>query len=96
VRPSVVVLGFVMGSSAAITFALLGVAIVFGLLNKDHPQLAMELPQLLVNLAMFGVLTAVAAASFYGQLRRRAWRLGAVLALVAGLIVIAWLQWPVA
>jgi predicted benzoate:H+ symporter BenE len=83
-----------MGSSAAITFALLGVAIVFGLLRSDHPQLAMELPQLLVNLGMFSVLTAVAGASFYGQLRQRAWRLGAVVALVVSLAWVAWFQWP--
>lgn len=93
-RPSVVVLGFVMGSSAAITFALLGVAIVFGLLRADHPELANELPELLVNLAMFSVLTALAGASFYGQLRQRVWRLAAVVALVVGLAAVAWFQWP--
>jgi hypothetical protein len=83
-----------MGSSAAITFALLGVAIVFGLLRSDHPQLATELPQLLVNLALFSVLTAVAGASFYGQLRQRAWRVAAVAALVVGLLLMVWFQWP--
>lgn len=93
-RPSVVVLGFVMGSSAAITFALLGVAIVFGLLRTEHPQLSGELPRLLVNLGFFSVLTAVSIASFYGQLRERAWRRVAVTALLVGLAAIAWFHWP--
>ena len=93
-RPSVVLLGFVMGSSAAITFALLGVAIVFGLLRTEHPELSGELPQLLVNLGIFSALTAVAVASFYGQLRGRGWGRVAVALLVLGLVGVAWFHWP--
>lgn len=93
-RPSVVVLGFVMGSSAAITFALFGVAVVFGLLRTEHPQLSAELPRLLVNLAIFSALTAISIASFYGQLRGRGWRRIAIAALLAGLAAIAWFHWP--
>ncbi len=93
-RPSVALLGFVMGSSAAITFALLGVAIVFGLLRTDHPELSSELPHLLVNLGMFSALTAIAVASFYGQIRERGWRRVAVAALLLALAGVAWFHWP--
>ncbi len=93
-RPSVAFLGFVMGSSAAITFALLGVAVVFGLLRTEHPELSAELPQLLANLGIFVALTAVAGASFYGQLRERGWRRAAVAVLLLGLAGVAWFHWP--
>lgn len=93
-RPSVVVLGFVLGSSGAISFALLGVTVVFGLLRAEYPRLGTELPELLVNLAMFSVLTAVAGASFYGQLRNAVWRRAAVTVLLLGIALIAWAHWP--
>ena len=38
-RPTVVVLGFVLGSAAAITFALAGTAIVFVALRSEYPRL---------------------------------------------------------
>ena len=73
-RPSVVLLGFALGSAASITFALLGVTVVYWILGPDYPRLRTEFPTLLSSLALFGVLTAAAAASFYGQLRGKAWR----------------------
>jgi hypothetical protein len=93
-RPSVVVLGFVLGSTAAISFALLGVTVVFGVLRPEHPRLASELPQLLINAAMFSGLTAVAGASFYGQLRQTVWRHVAIVALLVGIALVAWFHWP--
>jgi hypothetical protein len=93
-RPSVVVLGFVLGSCAAISFALLGVAVVFGVLQSEYPRLGAETPELLVNLAMFSVLTAVAGASFYGQIHNAAWRRAAVVALLLGIALVAWFHWP--
>jgi len=93
-RPSVVLLGFVLGSCAAITFALLGVTVVFGVLRTEHPRLASELPELLTNVAMFGVLTAAAGASFVGQLRQTPWRHAALVALLVGIASLAWFHWP--
>lgn len=87
-------LGFVLGSAAAITFALGGVTIVFALLRAEHPRLQTELPSLLLSLGMFTVLTAVAAASFYGQLRTATWRKFAVGILLLGLAAIGWFHWP--
>lgn len=91
-RPSVVLLGFVLGSAAAITFGLGGVAVVFAVLKKDYPRLASELPVLLVNLALFSVLTAIAALSFYGQMQRRRWRYAAHTGLLLGIVVVAWMH----
>ncbi len=93
-RPSVALLGFVLGSAAAITFALAGVAVVFTVLRSEYPRLDSELPALLGSLAMFAGLTAVAGVSFYGQIRGAAWRWPALAALLFGLAFAAWFYWP--
>ena len=93
-RPSVALLGFVFGSAAAISFALAGVAIVFAVLRSDYPRLDGEMPALLGSLGIFGALTAVAGAAFYGQLRRAIWRWPAHAVLLLGLAFAAWFYWP--
>ena len=93
-RPSVALLGFVLGSAAAISFALAGVAIVFTVLRSEYPRLDSELPVLFGSLGVFGALTAAAGAAFYGQLRRAVWRWLAHVALLLGLAFAAWLYWP--
>jgi hypothetical protein len=94
VRPSVALLGFVLGSAAAITFGLFGVAVVFTFLKPEYPRLASELASLWVSLGMFATLTCAAGASFYGQLRAAAWRHAAVAALLLGIGAIGWYHWP--
>jgi hypothetical protein len=93
-KPSVVLLGFVLGSAGAITFGLLGVAVVFTWLLPDYPRLESELPTLWRSLGMFAALTCVAAWSFYGQLRMKSWRWPAIVVLLAGIGTIGWIQWP--
>jgi hypothetical protein len=93
-RPSVALLGFVLGSAAAISFALAGVAIVFTVLRSEYPRLDGELPALVGSLAIFGALTLVAGAAFYGQLRQAAWRWPVHAALLVGLAFAAWFYWP--
>jgi hypothetical protein len=93
-RPSVVLLGFVLGSSGAITFGLFGVAIVFLWLQPEYPRLKHELPSLWLSLAMFAVLTGAAALSFYGQLKGTAWRRLAIAALLLGIGAVGWYHWP--
>jgi hypothetical protein len=93
-RPSVVLLGFVLGSAGAITFGLLGVAVVFTWLNPEYPRLESELPTLWRSLGMFAGLTCVASLSFYGQLRMRVWRWPAIVVLLIGIAVVGWIQWP--
>jgi hypothetical protein len=93
-KPSVVLLGFVLGSVGAITFGLLGVAVVFVWLLPEYPRLASELPALWHSLGMFSGLTCVAGLSFYGQLRVRPWRSAAIAALLLGIALVGWIQWP--
>ena len=87
-RPSVMLTGFLLGSSSAICFGLLGVAVVFLALGPDHPELRAEVGPLLGHLWRFSVLTGTAALSFYGLLRQRPWRRLSVTVLM---VVLAWL-----
>lgn len=93
-RPFLVLLGLVLGSAASITFSLLTVTIVFAVLRPRHPRLASELEPLIVSLGIFTVLTAVAAVSFYAELRQRAWRHASAAATAVLLVAIGRYYWP--
>jgi hypothetical protein len=75
-RPFTVLIGILLGSAASITFGLGTVLIVFGVLAGRHPDMLDEfkLPQLLLSLLAFGLLTAASAGSFLGQAKGRSWR----------------------
>ena len=94
VKPSVAILGFVLGSAACITFGLFGVTVVFLVLRSDYPRFAAELPALWASLGAFACLTALAGASFYGSLHGTVWRRGAVTVLLMALATVGWLYWP--
>ncbi len=89
-----VLLGFVLGSAAAITFGLFGVAVVFTWLRPEYPRLDGELPSLWGSLGMFALLTAAAGASFYAQLRTAPWRRAAIALMLLGVGAIGWYHWP--
>ena len=94
-RPAVVVLGFIFGSAAAITFALTGTMVVFVVLRSEYPQLEGELVPLLISGGLFSLLTIAAGSSFYGEIKQREWRRGAWLALFVVLAVVAMYHaWP--
>ena len=94
-HPATIVLGFVLGSAAAISFALLGTAIVFFTLRAEYPRLDSELGPLLISAGLFLLLTAAAASSFYAELKQRAWRRGALAGLLAMLVLVAgYHAWP--
>lgn len=94
-RPTVVVLGFVFGSAVAITFALVGTTIVFLTLRAEYSRLDGELGPLLISVCMFGLLTATAGSSFYGELKGCRWRRGALGGLLLMLATVAWYYgWP--
>ncbi len=93
-RPFTVLIGIVMGSAASITFGLGAVLIVFCILAGEHPDLSREMPQLVVSLLAFGVLTAASAGSFVGQAKERSWRAWAHAATVLCLAVVVMLYWP--
>jgi hypothetical protein len=93
-RPFTVLIGIVMGSAASITFGLLAVLIVFGCLAGRHPDLARELPQLLLSLSAFAALTAASAGSFVGQAKERNWRRWAHAGTLLCLGAVLLLYWP--
>jgi len=93
-RPFVVLLGIVMGSTVSIAVALLLTGVVFLLLPEHSDRLADERRPLLLACSLSLVLAAIAVTSFYGELRRRAWRYTAHGALAAILAVALWTYWP--
>lgn len=93
-NPAAVLLGFVLGSAAAITFSLTGVAIIFLLLRSEHARLAGEIGPLLIHLAIFTVLTVVAALSFYGEIKQAGWRRPSQAGLALALAAIVAFYWP--
>lgn len=93
-RPSIILLGFVLGTAASILFSLIGVAVIFLVLGPEYPRLRTEADSLFVNLAFFALLTLFAALSFYGVLKQRRWKAAALVPTVLLLAVIGWYYWP--
>lgn len=92
--PLVVLIGLLLGTSAATTFSLSGVALIAFVVGPDYPQLAAELPVMLQNLGLFAPLTAVAGLSFYAELTGKTWRWPLLAALAAGVVGVVAHFWP--
>lgn len=93
-KPSLILLGLILGTAASILFSLVGVAVIFLVLGGEYPRIEAEADSLFVNLGMFSVLTAIAALSFFGALKARPWRGAAFVALALMLGVVGWYYWP--
>lgn len=93
-RPSVILLGFVLGTAASILFSLVAVAIIFLVLEPRHPRLAAEFGSLTVNIGFFAALTAFSGLSFYAVLKDRRWKVWALVPTCLTLAAIAWFYWP--
>lgn len=93
-RPLVVLLGIVMGSTVSIAVALLMTGVVFLLLPQYSARLADESASLVTACLLSTVLGAIAATSFYGELRQRGWRYLAHAVLVFGTAISLWTYWP--
>jgi hypothetical protein len=93
-RPLVVLLGIVMGSTVSIAAALLMTGAVFLLLPGYADRLADEQAALKLACLLSIVLAGVATTSFYGELRARRWRYGAHVALTLMLAIALWTYWP--
>jgi hypothetical protein len=81
-------LGFLLGSSAAICFGLLGVAFVFWLIGPENPELKAEVGPLIAHLSRFAALAVASAVSFYGLLLQRPWRRYSVFVLLVVLAAV--------
>ena len=92
-QPLTILIGVVLGSAAATTFALGATLVVFLVLAGEHPPFKAEQPLLAVYALIFAVLTALAAVSFVAELKRRRWRVWAQLAMWSSLAGVAALYW---
>jgi len=93
-RPLVVLIGIVMGSTVSIAAALLLTGVVFLLLPEYAERLADESKSLATACLLSVLLAGVAATSFYGELKGRSWRFAAHGALLVALTVALWTYWP--
>jgi hypothetical protein len=92
-QPLTVLIGVVLGSAAATTFALGATLVVFLVLAGEYPQFKAELPLLAVYSLIFGILTALAALSFVAQIKRHRWRVWSQLLMWSALAGVAALYW---
>jgi hypothetical protein len=83
-----------MGSTVSLAVGLLGTWIIILFLPKDAERFAPEHAALLQAIAVFTSLAAATAFSFYGDLRTRAWRLGAHAITFLLLVATIWVYWP--
>jgi len=74
VRPLAVLNAIVFGSAAALTFALMGVVVVFTILQRRHPELAAEFGMLLRSTALVALLAAISGVSLFAMLKGLRWR----------------------
>jgi hypothetical protein len=93
-RPLVVLLGIVMGSTVSIAVALVLTGVVFLLLPEYAERLSDERGALTVACTLSVLLAAVAVTSFYGELRLRGWRIAAHVVLTLALASVLWVYWP--
>jgi hypothetical protein len=93
-RPLVVLLGIVMGSTVSISLALLLTGLVFLLLPEYAERLADERGPLWWACLLSIVLATIAITSFYGELRQRGWRHAAHAGLAVMLAIALWTYWP--
>jgi hypothetical protein len=93
-RPLVVLLGIVMGSTVSIALALVLTGVVFLLLPEYSARLADESRPLLGACLLSLGLAGVAAASFYSEVKQCHWRRLAHGALLLTLALAVWLYWP--
>jgi hypothetical protein len=93
-RPLVVLLGIVMGSTVSIAVALLLTGVVFLLIPEYAPRIADERHPLVLACILSVILATIAGTSFYGELRDRSWRRAAHLALTLMVAIALWTYWP--
>lgn len=92
-RPIAVLNAIVFGSAAAITFGLVGVLVIFLVLQGEYPQMRAEFPALVRSGGLFALLAVVSGASLLAMLkvsRWRRWAQAAMWLVVAGIMSFYW------
>lgn len=93
-RPLAVLLGIAMGSAFSLFVGLALTLVVFLSLSEYRERLQGEQGPLLAGIAWAGLLTLASTAAFLGEVRQRAWRRPAQLAVLLVLLGMAWVYWP--
>ncbi len=93
-RPLAALLAILTGSAVALTVGLLLTLITILFLPANEARFAPEHSALLKAITVFGVFSAISAASLYGEMRLRAWRFAAHVATVAMFALAVWAYWP--
>jgi hypothetical protein len=93
-RPLAALLAILTGSAVALAVGLLLTWVVILFLPADEARFAPEHAALLKAIGVFGLFSAVSAASLYGELRLRAWRFAAHAATAAMFAIAVWAYWP--
>jgi hypothetical protein len=93
-RPLAALNGILLGTATAIFIGTAVTLLVVFLLRGEHPRLSLEMRPLLVATLAFAAVSAASAVALYGELRGRAWRWHAQLALAACLGATLALMWP--
>lgn len=83
-----------MGSAVSLAVGLLLTWVVLLFLPEYAEELAQEQGPLAQAILIFTLISAMAAASFYGEIRERRWRLATHLATALSLSVAIWTYWP--
>lgn len=93
-RPLTALNAIVFGSAVAISFGLLGVAVVFLMLRGAHPQVTSEFPAVVRSAGVFLVLAAASGLSLVGMLKERPWRWQAQAAMWVVVAAVGAYYWP--
>jgi len=93
-RPLTVITGIMLGSCFSISFSLAAVLIIFHILSDDYPRLSHEYGPLMVTFALFTVMTAICAASFYALLKDHKARWIGQAIMWSGLLSVGMYYWP--
>jgi len=83
-----------MGSAVSIAVGLILTWVVFLFLSDSAARFAPERVPLARGVAVFTLISAASAASFYGELRERRWSFASHVALIAFLALAVRLYWP--
>jgi len=93
-NPFTVILGITLGSLVSMAFSLGGVLLIFWIIRDQSNQLDAEMPELIRSAAIFFSLAVLAAAGFFGTVKKKSWRHACLALLWLGLIGTSFYYWP--